>query len=148
MGEKSKRELNSAKKAVYDDEREKAGDGVLFSSSDLRTNIRINVEFEVTLTGPHIFFTGFTMDISEGGVFVATHQIFPIGTEFKLHMIIGEDTLEIDSKVIWVRGEDGANISGHEPGMGLKFMVLDERALAIVSAFIKKREPLFYDSQV
>lgn len=130
------------------DEKIKIGDEVIFSSSDNRNNLRVNVEFEVTLTGPHSFFTGFTMDISEGGVFVATHRIFPIGTELRINLKIGDDRLDINSRVVWIRNVDSSKISGQEPGMGLKFIDLDENALLVISGFIKKREPLFYDSQL
>jgi len=85
------------------------------------------------------------MDISEGGVFVATHQIFPIGTKFRMILFLGKEKLEIDSLVVWVRGEDSSMISGEEPGMGLKFIKLDERSYAVISEFIKKREPILYD---
>lgn len=147
-GSQQSKEKPDSKKKVLDENKTITGDEVLFSSSDNRTKVRIYVEFEVTLTGPHSFFTSFTMDISEGGVFVATHQIFPIGTEFRLKLIIGEESLDIDSKVIWVRGIDGAKVSGQEPGMGLSFINLDDHSLAVISTFIKKREPLFYDSQL
>lgn len=133
-----------AKKVMFE-EKERNADEVVFSSRNQRTAQRIDVEIEVTLTGPHTFFSGLTMDISEGGVFVATHQIFPIGTEFRMILFLGKEKLEIDSLVVWVRGEDSAMISGEEPGMGLKFIKLDSRSLAVISEFIKKREPILYD---
>ncbi|HSW59463.1 MAG TPA: PilZ domain-containing protein [bacterium] len=134
----------TAKKIMYE-EKERNADEVVFSSQNQRTAQRIDVEIEVTLTGPHTFFGGFTMDISEGGVFVATHQIFPIGTKFRMILFLGKEKLEIDSLVVWVRGEDSSMISGEEPGMGLKFIKLDERSYAVISEFIKKREPILYD---
>ncbi|HNW16553.1 MAG TPA: PilZ domain-containing protein [bacterium] len=133
-----------AKKVMFE-EKERNADEVVFSSRNQRTAQRIDVEIEVTLTGPHTFFSGLTMDISEGGVFVATHQIFPIGTEFRMILFLGKEKLEIDSLVVWVRGEDSAMISGEEPGMGLKFIKLDSRSLAVISEFLKKREPILYD---
>ncbi len=133
-----------AKKVMFEEKKRNA-DEVVFSSSNQRTAQRIDVEIEVTLTGPHTFFSGFTMDISEGGVFVATHEIFPIGTEFRMILFLGKERLEIDSLVVWVRGEDSSIISGEEPGMGLKFLKLDSRSLSVISEFIKKREPILYD---
>jgi uncharacterized protein (TIGR02266 family) len=133
-----------AKKVMFE-EKERNADEVVFSSRNQRTAQRIDVEIEVTLTGPHTFFSGLTMDISEGGVFVATHQIFPIGTEFRMILFLGKEKLEIDSLVVWVRGEDSAMISGEEPGIGLKFIKLDSRSLAVISEFLKKREPILYD---
>ena len=136
--------IGIAKKVMFE-EKERNADEVVFSSRNQRTAQRIDVEIEVTLTGPHTFFSGLTMDISEGGVFVATHQIFPIGTEFRMILFLGKEKLEIDSLVVWVRGEDSAMISGEEPGMGLKFIKLDSRSLAVISEFLKKREPILYD---
>ncbi|HOB71406.1 MAG TPA: PilZ domain-containing protein, partial [bacterium] len=79
-----------AKKVMFE-EKERNADEVVFSSRNQRTAQRIDVEIEVTLTGPHTFFSGLTMDISEGGVFVATHQIFPIGTEFRMILFLGKE---------------------------------------------------------
>lgn len=148
MSDRQPKQKTESQKKIFYEEKERNIDEVVFSQKDNRVKIRVDVEFEVTLTGPHTFFTGFTMDISEGGVFVATHQISPIGTEFMLCLILGEEKLEIASKVVWIRGVDSSSISGQEPGMGLKFIDLDERSLSVITAFIKKREPLFYDSQI
>lgn len=138
---------NVEKKKMFE-ETKRNTDEVIFSSSNQRTAKRVDVELEVTLSGPHTFFSGFTMDISEGGVFIATHQIFPIGTEFRIILFVGKEKLEIESEVVWVRGEDSAIISGEEPGMGLRFLSLDDRSLSVISEFIKKREPLLYDDSL
>lgn len=139
---------STREKKVFFEEKLRNADEVIFSSENQRTAKRIDVELEVTLTGPHTFFGGFTMDISEGGIFVATHQIFPIGTKFRITVFIGKERLEIDSLVVWVRGEDSAMISGEEPGMGLRFIELDEKSLLVITDFIKKREPIFYDDSL
>ena len=138
---------NVEKKKMFEETKRNA-DEVIFSSSNQRTAKRVDVELEVTLSGPHTFFSGFTMDISEGGVFIATHQLFPIGTEFRIILFVGKEKLEIESEVVWVRGEDSAIISGEEPGMGLRFLSLDDRSLSVISEFIKKREPLLYDDSL
>lgn len=138
---------NSVKKKMFEETKRNV-DEVVFSSSNQRTAKRVDVELEVTLSGPHMFFSGFTMDISEGGVFVATHQLFPIGTEFRIILFVGKAKLEIESLVVWVRSQASATISGEEPGMGLRFLSLDQRALLVISEFIKKREPLLYDDSL
>ncbi|MGI6394551.1 MAG: TIGR02266 family protein [bacterium] len=141
-GDKSK---NKRVKEVMFEEKKRSSDEVLFYPNNQRVSERIEVELEVTLSGPHTFFSGLTMDISEGGVFVATHQIFPIGTEFRVILVVGKNKLEINSEVVWVRNEYSAKISGENPGMGLKFIKLDKQSHLIISEFIKRKEPILYD---
>ena len=88
------------------------------------------------------------MDMSKGGIFVATHKLSPIGTEFTVSLKLGDEILEIISEVVWVRDVDSALISGEEPGMGLKFKNLDSRYLKLITEFLIKREPLLYDTDI
>lgn len=135
-------------KVQYYNEDGRGKDDVIFSNKNQRSDERMHVELEVSLNGPHTFFSGFAMDMSKGGIFVATHKIAPIGTEFTVSLKLGEEILEIISEVVWIREVDSALISGEEPGMGLKFKALDEKYLELIASFLKKREPLLYDTDI
>ena len=52
------------------------------TSPDDRRQARRRYQVEVGVASDHNVYTGFTEDISSGGLFVATHDILPIGTRF------------------------------------------------------------------
>ncbi len=122
-------------------------DDVIFSNNQRRAP-RIDAELEVTLTGPHNFFNGFTENISNGGLFIATRQTFDIGTEFKINMKLENETIEFVAKVAWIRSEDSSSDASIEPGMGLQFVNLSEKDKVIIDKFLKKKEPLFFDTDL
>lgn len=124
-------------------------DDVLFSDkrTSERFNREINVNFEVSVDGPHNFFAGFTQDISKGGVFLATHQVYPIGTKMKLSFEIEGVHIEVDAVVRWARKPENLTGSDLHPGMGLQFVDPDEKVVAAFERFLEKKEPLLIDEE-
>ena len=110
-----------------------------------RLNFELNVDFEVSIDGPHNFFTGITQDISKGGVFLATYQIYPIGTTMKLSFIIEGGSFTVDAIVRWIRSPE--NITGNDiqPGMGLQFLNPGTDIVNAFDKFLEKKEPLLVD---
>ena len=49
-----------------------------------RQHTRVQLQTEIHLTSESNFYTGLSNDISEGGVFVATHQLESVGTELEM----------------------------------------------------------------
>jgi uncharacterized protein (TIGR02266 family) len=124
-------------------------DDVLFSDkrTSERINREINVNFEVSVDGPHNFFAGFTQDISKGGVFLATHQVYPIGTKMKLSFEIEGINVEVEAIVRWARKPENLSGSDLHPGMGLQFLNTDEKLIAAFESFLEKKEPLLIDEE-
>lgn len=122
-------------------------DDVIFSNNQRRAP-RVDAELEVTLTGPHNFFNGFTENISNGGVFIATRQNFDIGTEFKIKMKLENELIEFVAKVAWLRNEDSSSDECIEPGMGLQFVDLSDKDQLFINKFLQKKEPLFFDTDL
>ncbi len=125
---------------------EKQPDGVVFSRQ--RSGPRVSVNIEVTLTGAHNFFRGFTEDISAGGLFVATHQFYPIGTEFNLSLSLEGRDIPVLVKVAWIRESNPLKLADAEPGMGLQFIDMTEEQRMLIEEFIKKKEPIFFDADL
>ncbi len=142
---KKKKELDKST-VLYSEK--KNDDDVIFSESNNRADKRIKVSIEVTISGPHTFFSGFTMDISKGGLFVATHKLFPIGTELLLNLKIGSQSLELLTSVVWIRDMNSSAISGESPGMGLRFINIDSESVGIISSFLEKKDPILYDTEL
>lgn len=119
-------------------------DDVLFKDkrSSPRLNHEISVDFEVSVEGPHTFFNGFTEDISRGGIFLATTQLFPIGMKMKLSFEIEGEHVEIDAVVRWSRSSSNSDLA---TGMGLQFVDLPDNVVIVFEKFLKKKEALFFD---
>ena len=110
-----------------------------------RASPRAPVAVEVTLESEHNFFAGLTENISEGGVFVATHSLRPIGTvvSVELHLPGVERALSAVCIVRWVRIY--SEVSDTPPGMGLMFVAVSEDDMAVIRSFVDTRTPLFWE---
>lgn len=111
-----------------------------------RAGDRADVFIGVDVTSEHNFWTGLTMNMSEGGIFVATHHHVPVGTRVTVSMCLPfeRDPITVLAEVRWTRGYSGQDEV--PPGIGLQFVDLDDRAHAKIRQFVATiREPLFYD---
>ncbi len=107
------------------------------------TGPREKVEANVGATTESNFFVGFSGEISEGGVFVATYTTLPIGTHVEVFVTLpGGYEATIPGLVLFVR--DPMDMDS-EPGMGVQFENLSKEARELVLRFIRKRPPLFFD---
>jgi uncharacterized protein (TIGR02266 family) len=92
------------------------------------------------------FYTGFTSDLSEGGLFVATHMLQPIGSELTLTFALPTGPeISVRGIVRWLRDTHDYN-SLTPPGMGVQFLALEGRDLDRIREFVALREPLFFVS--
>lgn len=115
--------------------------------SERRRNDRVKATVEVSLSSEHNFYTGFTQDISEGGVFVAGIDTLPIGTEVEFDLKLGRGTVRVTGVVRWVRVQ--SEYVEAPAGMGLEFRDLHPAAAQKINDFIAaKRDAIFYDDDL
>lgn len=110
-----------------------------------RTSIRLGLHANVTAESETNFFTGFTENISEGGVFISTFSPPPVGAEVALRITIrGSSQLVVKGIVRWHRRED----SGDLAGCGVQFIELDGRQGQALQAMLEQaaREPLLFEA--
>jgi uncharacterized protein (TIGR02266 family) len=89
------------------------------------------------------FFTGLSLDISEGGLFVATYTDIPLGTRLVLCFELPDGTaVEARGEVKWRRS---AVVDGERPGIGIAFTELSVEARARIAALCERRPPLYFD---
>jgi uncharacterized protein (TIGR02266 family) len=104
---------------------------------------REKLEANVGATTESNFFVGFSGDISDGGVFVATYLSLPVGQKVEVLVTLpGGFEKTIPGTVRFVR--DPMDMES-EPGIGVRFDRLDQEARELILRFIRKRPPLFYD---
>src|SRR5215831_14371606 len=105
---------------------------------DAERRVRKRFRFEVAITfgSQSHFFQGMTQNLSEGGVFIATTELKPIGTELDL-------TIELPPPFpsVWTRGEvRWIGETGHAAdaplGMGVQFRMISEESLGTVRQFL------------
>jgi uncharacterized protein (TIGR02266 family) len=104
---------------------------------------REQLEANVGATTESNFFVGFSGDIREGGVFVATYLTLPVGTRCEVLVTLpGGFEETIPGTVRFVR--DPMDMDS-EPGIGVGFDRLADEARELILRFIRKRPPLFFD---
>jgi uncharacterized protein (TIGR02266 family) len=105
---------------------------------------RVQLKTNINLGSDSNFFTGFSTDISEGGIFVATVETVPQGTKVDLDFTLpGGRPLKATGVVRWLR-EPNDHTPELMPGMGVQFQDLPPEIASLISDFVRKREPLFF----
>jgi type IV pilus assembly protein PilZ len=106
---------------------------------------RFSVVLDVTVSSEHNFYAGFVENMSVGGVFIATHQLKPVGDRVELHVNLPglDQPIRGRGEVRWIRVfSEESNVP---PGMGIKFDALDAADVRSIEQFLAQREPLFYE---
>jgi hypothetical protein len=103
------------------------------------------VEANIGATTESNFYMGFSGQVADGGVFLATYDVLPRGSWANLLVTLpGGFEFRCEAWVRFVRDPLDFS-SGAEPGMGLQFGALSEEAKELILRFIRKRPPLFFD---
>ena len=113
-----------------------------------RFHKRYEFELELSANSSHQFFTGFTENISAGGLFIATYQTLPLGSKFQIQFTVpGVDyQFQVDCEVRWVR-EYNEMMPHMTPGMGVNFIDLSVGEQQILNDSLKRMETMFYDDE-
>jgi uncharacterized protein (TIGR02266 family) len=114
-------------------------------STDARAHPRLSLELEVSLQSDSNFYIGLTENLSNGGIFVATHLVQPIGTVVALTLRLPnrKEPLKLGGRVKWIR--DFSETLDAPPGMGIAFETISEDGVRAVHEFLAARTPLFFD---
>ena len=111
-----------------------------------REHKRHRIEIEIDISSDHNFYAGITSDLSEGGVFIATHLERAVGTVIDLALRLPgiEQPIQAVGEVRWTRLYSES--SDAPPGLGLRFVLLGPGAREAIQQFLAQRDPMFYDS--
>ena len=115
--------------------------------TDRRAHQRATLKTSVHFGSESNFYTGFTQDISAGGLFVATHNVVPLGTLFDLEFSIPDQgpPIKAQGEVRWAAEYNPA--SDCSPGLGLRFVDLNEQDRARIENWVTHRAALFFDEE-
>src|SRR5258708_4324607 len=132
-----------------------SGAGLVFFASieqmsfrELRVQRRTPLEVEVGFETDSTFYTGWSGNISEGGLFVATHVVRPIGSRLQLTLTLPvcPEPIRVAGAVRWIREFHENN--DVPPGMGIRFEEMPASDLEVVQGFVARRAPLFFDDEL
>ncbi len=110
-----------------------------------RRSVRLGLHANVTVDSDTNFFTGFTENISEGGVFISTFSPPAQGEPVALRITVrGEAELVVKGEVRWIRTDD----EGNPVGCGVLFCDLDDRQQRALDAMLVRaaRAPLLFEA--
>jgi uncharacterized protein (TIGR02266 family) len=115
------------------------------ASTDARLYLRLALELEVSLESDSNFYMGLTENLSNGGIFVATHVVKPIGTSVALVLRLPtlKTPLHLAGRVRWVR--EFSEALEAPPGMGIEFEGISKEDSRAIGEFLTTRTPLFFD---
>jgi uncharacterized protein (TIGR02266 family) len=105
----------------------------------------VDVHTVLSMNTDHQFYSGFSEDIDEGGIFVATFEPKPVGNKVLVNFKLpGGRPVTAQGEVQWVR-EYNPLVPEMAPGMGVKFTNLMPKDREAIKAFMQDRAPMFYD---
>ncbi len=101
---------------------------------------------EISNTSHTKFFTGFDKTITDGGIFIATYNLFPPGSLILLTANLPMDlSISGSGTVQWVR-EHNDNTPDIPPGMGVSLNDLTPSATMTLNRYLSENESMFYEA--
>lgn len=147
------------RQGIRHDDAPTTADTIPAPAGDQRLHPRYELSLAITMRGENNFYTGLSENISEGGIFIATHHLLPIGTPVVLAFTLptSDVTLSLYGTVQWQRGPDatakgcdvfggGREVPGVMPGIGVQFHGVDAASLRAIRVFMMQRQPVFFDA--
>jgi uncharacterized protein (TIGR02266 family) len=110
-----------------------------------RTAPRVACDVDIGFQSDTNFYTGFSEDISEGGLFISTYDFRPIGTNIDVNFTLPSGHTVIARGIVrWVRELNPLH-PDQKPGMGIQFVDLPEGDKRAIHEFLEQRTPMFFD---
>jgi uncharacterized protein (TIGR02266 family) len=110
-----------------------------------RDAIPINISTMLNIDTDHHFYNGFSENIEEGGIFVATFDPKPVDAQVVVNFKLpGGVPITAQGVVHFVREYNPLSPST-APGMGVKFTHLLEKDKKAIESYLEMRAPIFYD---
>jgi uncharacterized protein (TIGR02266 family) len=110
-------------------------DSAPLEGADRRKSERIPLVLRVDYSTVDDFFSEFTANINEGGIFIETTEQHPADTAVALHFQLpgSEEPLQVTGRVVWNSpGEPGQKL-----GIGIVFEDLDQRARERIDRLVR-----------
>ena len=108
----------------------------------------VNVNTMLNMNTDHQFYNGFSENIEEGGIFVATFDTKPVDSKVVVNFKLpGGHPVTARGVVQFVRDYNPLTPET-PPGMGVKFTDLLKEDKRAIEKYLKQRAPMFYDDDL
>jgi uncharacterized protein (TIGR02266 family) len=104
-----------------------------------RRHKRYDVKLHADVSTEDAFLFAYVSNISEMGIFLASEDPKPVGTTLRLKFraIEGTESFEVEGEVVWINPVREDADEGANPGMGVRFINLDDETREKILALIK-----------
>jgi len=81
---------------------------------------------------------GYVTNLSQGGAFLVTRELFPVGSNLSLRLKLPDPAglIVIQAKVVRRRPEVSSSRGGKTPGVGVEFISLDTEAAQKIQQYL------------
>ena len=109
-------------------------------AAERRAAPRVLVDLEVDYRSEDNFLFAYITDISATGIFVKTTTPEPPGTHLNLRFVPpdADEAVELEGEVIWVNPYRPGEPDALNPGMGIRFLGLDEDEKAQLYELVRR----------
>ncbi|MBN2716590.1 MAG: hypothetical protein JXX14_12105 [Deltaproteobacteria bacterium] len=110
-------------------------------------NLDVKLDLGVlTADCDHNFYRGFSEDVEEGGIFAATYNIHPIGTDVSVSFELpGCKKVFTRGVVQYTRETSATSPAGCTSGMGISFSYLENADKAAIEEYQEAHSPIFFE---
>ncbi|MBN2715264.1 MAG: PilZ domain-containing protein [Deltaproteobacteria bacterium] len=105
----------------------------------------VNVDTMLSTGSSHQIYNGFSQDIQEGGIFIATFEPREKGSEILVNFKLPQNKTVSTCGVVQFVREYNPSHPDTPPGMGVKFKNLSHSSQQAIEQFLKNRTAMFYD---
>ncbi|MBU0551270.1 TIGR02266 family protein [Myxococcota bacterium] len=108
---------------------------------------RVKMNAKVGVEHGNQFFTGFTKNISVGGLFIETYDTPELGEKIDLYFELPDGyTVQVIGEVRWVRAYRDEE-DAPPPGIGIRFIDLSSQDRLAIDHYVETHETLFFDEE-
>ena len=105
----------------------------------------VNVDTMLSTGSAHQIFNGFSQNIRDGGIFVATFEPRTTGEEILVNFKLPGNRIVSTCGVVHFVREFNSEHPDTPPGMGVKFKNLSHTNQKAIEDFLQNKTPMFYD---
>ena len=104
----------------------------------------LSMEVVLNATSESNLYLGFSQDVAEGGVFIATYEARPIGARVDLALHLeGAEPVKLAGHVHWLRPQGSGD--DMPVGVGVRLGEISSDVAKALQSFAVRRTPIFYD---
>ena len=107
--------------------------------------VAVNINTMLNLTTDHQFYNGFSENIEEGGIFIATFDPKPVNSKVIVNFKLPGDYPVTARGIVQFVREYNPTVPETPPGMGVKFTDLLKEDKQAIERYLEHRAPMFFD---